>query len=122
MLLLINCKSIYGSDLPEMSAVLKRLGHEMVVIGGPDDEARGEVERAKSVMALEKTAVSEFDTTVSRWRTMMGVVDGAEAYFGETLVVSDDPRDRAAADSLNIVTVSPFDFSFQWVGEEINGS
>jgi hypothetical protein len=37
----------------------------------------------------------------------------------EALVISDDPRDRAAADSLNIATVSPFDFGFEWVGEEV---
>ena len=118
MLLIVNCKAIYGTDIPVMSGVLQRMGHELVVLGGPDDQARGEILRAERAMRVERSAVSEIDNVEGRRWTIIGLVDDAGAHFGETLVISDEPRDRAAADSLNITTVSPFDFGFEWVGEE----
>jgi hypothetical protein len=118
VLLIVNCKSIYGSDIVEMSGALKRMGHKIIVIGGPDDLFRDEIFRAESALLADQVAVSKLDTTESRRSIMLGLIDSKEAYLGEALVISDSPYDRAAADSLNIATVSPFDFNFQWVGEE----
>jgi hypothetical protein len=101
-----------------MSDALQRMGHDLVVLGGPDDQARGEMLRAELAMRVDRSAVSESDTVEGRRWAIQGLVDDARAHFGEALVISDEPRDRAAADSLNITTVSPFDFGFEWVGEE----
>ncbi len=118
MLLIINCKSIYGSDLPEMSETLKRMGHEIVVFGGPMDRAAGDIARARSVFGVENSEVANMETVESRRWAMLACGYVAKDHPEATLVVSDNPSDRAAAASLNIVTVSPFDFNFQWVGEE----
>lgn len=118
MLLIVNCKSIYGSDIPDLSEALKRMGHEIAVIGGPMDQAVGDIARARSMLNVDNSLLAELSTVESRRSVMLGLVDSKEAYFGETLVISDSPYDRAAADSLNIVTVSPFDFDLRWVGEE----
>ena len=119
MLLIVNCMAIYGTEIPQMSSALKRMGHEIVVFGGPGDFNRGEIARARYALAVERSEVAKMDTVESRRWTIQGLVDNAGARFGEALVISDEPRDRAAADSLNITTVSPFDFGLEWVGEEI---
>lgn len=119
MLLIVNCMAIYGTEIPQMSSALKRMGHEIVVLGGPGDFNRGEIARARYALAVEQSEVAVIDTVEGRRSTMQSLVDSAGAHFGEALVISDEPRDRAAADSLNITTVSPFDFDLEWVGEQV---
>ena len=115
MLLIVNCKSIYGSDIPELSDALKRMGHEIAVIGGPMDQAVGDIARARSILGTENSEVADMSTVESRRSIILGLVGVKE----EVLIVSDSPYDRAAADTLNIATVSPFDFDLRWVGEEV---
>jgi hypothetical protein len=91
------------------------MGHEIAVIGGPMDQAVGDIARARSILGTENSEVAELSTVESRRSIIQGFVDDK----AEALVISDDPRDRVAADTLNIVTVSPFDFDLRWVGEEV---
>ena len=118
MLLIVNCKAIYGTEIPMMSGSLKRMGHEIVVFGGPDDRARGEILRAERAMRVERSEVSESDTVEGRRWAMVDVMESYEHGLQEALVISDEPRDRAAAESLNLPTISPFDFGFEYLGEE----
>lgn len=116
MLLIVNCKSIYGTEIPQMSGTLKRMGHEIVVLGGPDDQARGEILRAEVAMQVDRAAVSESGTVEGRRWAMIDAIEGKK--MDDVLVISDEPRDRAAAESLNIATISPFDFGLEYLGEE----
>ena len=118
MLLIVNCKAIYGTRMPEMSGALKRMGHDLIVFGGQDDLDRGEVYRAVSALRASEVTVADFDTTEARRWAMVGIIEDHEHGMREILVISDEPRDRAAAESLNIATVSPFDFDFEHLGEE----
>ncbi len=89
--------------------------HEIAVIGGPMDQAVGDIARARSILGTENSEAAEVSTVESRRSTILGLVGVKE----EVLIVSDSPYDRAAADTLNIATVSPFDFDLRWGGEEV---
>ncbi len=115
MLLILNCKSIYGTEIPQWASIIKRAGHKIAILGGPGDLERGDIMRAARITLADVRAVAEKEYTDSRkW----AILDAAAGFSLEnTLLVSDDARDLAAADLLNLRTVSPFDFTMEQLGE-----
>jgi hypothetical protein len=115
MLLIFNCKSIYGTEIPFMAHDIKSLGHRLAVLGGPSDMAGGYMIRAQAALRCDAAVTSDEEHTGFRMTAMSEVMTEFEE--PKTLVISDDARDLAAADMLGVPTVSPFDFSLDHLGE-----
>ena len=115
MLLILNCRAICGTDIPQLAPAIKRAGHKIVILGGPGDLERGDIMRAEHATQADMRTVAEREFSDSRKWAITEVLEG----LGDVgaLVVSEDARDLAAADLLEIPTISPFDFDISQLGE-----
>jgi len=108
MLFIINCKALWG--YPWLSEVVPRLHdteHIVAVCGDLRSLDSGEINSAQTVFRAKDYEICADDDTYSNCHMMRLLMSRHEKTPDETMVVSDIPRDRAAADLLGCECVPP---------------